>query len=113
MLFDRNVYRYDRTKGSRNTHCYNCNYFRVCWQHHIDGRRNSDDIVWVCHRCHVEEIHLKPEQAREKGFYNKLNNSYMKKSKKKKCKAHSWVFKPEQGQYVCIFCNKTTKEPKL
>lgn len=71
--------------------CTRCGRFRWCCQHHIDRRSNSDRVVWICSNgytatpyadsCH-DWIHNHPEEAREEGYYNKIDGVYRKKGSK-------------------------------
>lgn len=77
--------------------------FRWCCQHHVDRKRNSNRVAWVCSNKNPEEIiyenachqwiHGNPDLAEEEGYYNKLKGGYMKKPSKK----NKWEIKKKES----------------
>ena len=86
------IYKYDNRVSSKNIMCPICGKFSLCVQHHIDRRRNTDRIVWICVKCHAW-VHANPEEARELGYYNELDAVY----RPKKSNPNKWKLKKKIG----------------
>lgn len=76
-------------------HCAVCGRLRWLCQHHIDGRKNTDDVIWVCSNgngvlytdaCH-QKIHnptafgLPSSWAYDNGYLRRLDSEYRPKKK--------------------------------
>jgi len=92
---------YQRKTTWKRGHCEICGRLRWLCQHHIDGRRNTDRVIWVCSNggkvfyndpCH-QKIHnptsfgLPSSWAYDNGYLTRLDSEYRpKKSSPKKWK---------------------------
>ena len=108
----KDVDNYDPKAGGRHRVCHRCNTPSICWQHHIDRRRNGDRVVWICHTCH-DWIHRNPKKAQEEGYYNKLSSSTMAEKKKKASCNHMTYYSNADDAWRCQFCGKLFKEPQV
>ena len=105
------IYEYDPKAGGQRRFCHRCNGSAICWQHHIDRRRNSDRVVWICHECH-DWIHRNPAKANKEGYYNNLTNIDMAEKKRKGGCKHMTYYSPQDNKYKCQFCGKLFAEPQ-
>jgi hypothetical protein len=102
------IYKYDPKAGYQLRKCEVCGRLRICCQHHIDGRKNTDRIIWVCSNkrdeilytdpCHMK-IHdptafkLPADWAYKNGYLVKLDSVYRPKKKS----AKKWKLKKGIG----------------
>jgi hypothetical protein len=78
--------------------CSICGRIRELCQHHIDGRRNTDEVIWICSNggkvfytdpCH-QKVHnpksfgLPPTWAYDNGYLRRLDGEYRKKKRNPK-----------------------------
>lgn len=76
---------YSKNEKWKRDKCDRCGKYRWLCQHHIDRKRNSDRVVWICSNgmtgvlypdaCH-QWIHENPAKAKLEGYYNELDSEY-------------------------------------
>lgn len=92
---------YDYKEKWKRGRCEVCGRIRELCQHHIDGRKNTEEVIWVCSNggkvfytdpCH-QKIHnpvsfgLPSSWAYDNGYLRRLDGEYRpKKSKPSKWK---------------------------
>ena len=99
---------YDENAGYQWRVCQCCGLKRLCCQHHIDRRKNTDRVIWVCTNkedmviyidpCHMK-IHnpvafgLPSSWAYDNGYMVRLDSAY----RPKKGKENKWKLKKGIG----------------
>lgn len=86
---------YNPNQTWKRDRCFICGRLRWLCQHHLDGRRNTDEVIWVCSNggevfyedpCHGK-IHnpiafgLPSDWGYENGYLRRLDNEYRPKKK--------------------------------
>lgn len=105
------ILEYDEKAGYEVRRCEVCRRIRNSCQHHIDGRKNSNRVIWVCDNkkdqvlyndpCH-KKIHnptafkLPVSWAYDNGYLNRLDAVYRPKKKS----AKKWKLKKGIGVYM-------------
>jgi hypothetical protein len=78
-------------KGYERRECMRCHRNRICCQHHLMRRANSDEVVWLCSNggevfyinpCH-QFCHEHIAEAIKEGFYKKTDAVYRPHKRKK------------------------------
>lgn len=108
---------YNKKLNGEISKCSWCGEIGINYQHHIAGRRYSDDCIWLCWRCH-RRTHDNPKQAYEAGILRHHNfyindNMADKKEKTKKCDHSATYFSKDKGDYICQYCGKTVGKLRM
>lgn len=54
----------------------------MCTWHHLYRRRNRNDWVWLCFKCH-DWVHMNPKDAEKEGLYLENDGVIRRKPRKK------------------------------
>jgi len=82
------MHKYDKKLNGKEGGCECCLRYRSLVQHHIAGRRYSEDCIWVCVECHAK-VHANPEWSYKNNFMRHHNTEGVKKEGSSKShKAH-------------------------
>lgn len=113
------IFDYNDKENQRQEHCERCGKWYGedrLHPHHIHLKKNSDDCVWVCFKCH-RWIHDHVSEAENEGFLIRSTfGMKLNKAKKTKSCEHSktWNKFDATGLHImCSYCGKEVKEAKF
>lgn len=127
------IFDYNPKGGYQFRRCEICGLMRWCCQHHLDLRKNSDEIIWICSNmpdrllysdaCHSKvhnpiSFNLPSSWAYDNGYLRKSNmgkgvaTQFKKKSTKKGCK-HKAIYVPSLKCWKCLFCTIRLSEKEV